>query len=184
MDSWTTVESTVLSDFFDGFMALCVSGCDIMVILYVRSIQHVGEWYPYGGGWLGVDSFINELLGMWVCGYVSKKSTIISTTVKTAKKRNKGRLPKNNTPTSIFQEADNGIWWIGQVQMMRRKFGTKRGLCRQPIDLQKNPKNLHLKGSTMPTFAFMISYFSSAPCDLKSTMTKQIVNGYMQIQFC
>jgi hypothetical protein len=67
LDSWTAVESTVLSDFFDGFMALCVSGRDIMVIMYVRSIQHVGEWYPYGGGWLGVDAFINELLGMWVC---------------------------------------------------------------------------------------------------------------------
>ena len=43
----------------------CVSGHDVMVILYVRlSIQRVGEWYPYGGGWLGVDPFIDKLLGM------------------------------------------------------------------------------------------------------------------------
>ena len=56
---------------------------------------------------------------------VSKNSIRISLTIKVAKKCDKGRPSKNNAPTSAFQRVDNGTWWIGWIQMMQRKFGTK-----------------------------------------------------------
>ena len=80
---------------------------------------------------------------MWVF-LVSIYPTIISSTIKVAKKSNKGKLAKNNTPTLVFQGVDNNTWWIGWVQMMGRKFGMKWELCRQPVDLQKRQK-LHKK---------------------------------------
>ena len=55
------------------------------------------------------------------------------------------------------------MWWSGQIQMIRRKFGTKWELWRQPINLQERQEVAFKKGIAMPTFGFMIYYFSPTP---------------------
>ena len=58
--SWISVVS---SDFVTVSWPCVCKG--VILWSYVRlSIQHVGDWHPLGGRWLGVDPFIEELLGM------------------------------------------------------------------------------------------------------------------------
>ena len=78
---------------------------------------------------------------MWSFLFVSLNSTMISSTIQTAKKRIIGRPPKNNNPTLDFQGVDSDTWWTWWVQMTRRNFGTKWKWCKQPIDLQKTTRN-------------------------------------------
>ena len=96
-------------------------------------------------------------------------STRNSWIFKAAKKCNRGRPPKNNTPTLVFQGVDNStcMWWIGWVQMMRMKFGTKWKLYRQPVDLQKRQEVAFKKGAAKLTFEFMMYYFPPTPWHLK-----------------
>jgi hypothetical protein len=68
----------------------------------------------------------------------------------------RGRAPKKNIPTLVFQGVNNSSQSIVQVQMMRRKFGTKWKLCRQPVDLQRKQEVAFEKGATMLTFEFTI----------------------------
>lgn len=78
---------------------------------------------------------------MWSFLFVSLNSTMISSTIQTAKKLIIGRPPKNNNPTLDFRGVDSDTWWTWWVQMTRRNFGTKWKRCKQPIDLQKTTRN-------------------------------------------
>ena len=59
------------------------------------------------------------------------------------------------------------MWWIGHIQMMKRKFGTKWDLCRQPFDLQKRQELSFEKGVAISTLEFMMYCFSPALGHLK-----------------
>ena len=115
------------------------------------------------------------LLGLGIdCGvyFMQRNTTTISSLVKTAVRRTRGRPSKKLQPTCVVNRLNGvyqGMWCIGQVQKMRRKVGTRWGNCCQPIDLQNrdvsNGKRLGTAGSS---FKVYLSYFRRVPSQFKS----------------
>ena len=58
-----------------------------------------------------------------------------SSAIRAAKKRTCGRS------IAINSRVENWMFYIGQVQKMRVKVGSKWGILRQPIDLMKRTKS-------------------------------------------
>jgi hypothetical protein len=69
------------------------------------------------------------------CGvfFVESQSRTVGSAAKAAKScSHMGRL---GGPSSIPVAASSGTWWLGRVQKMRRKVGSRWGISRQPVDL-------------------------------------------------
>lgn len=81
------------------------------------------------------------------CGvfFLQRNTLTKSSTVKSALKRKRGRQVRNGVPSSILEGVDEGTWWVGRVQKMRRRVGTKWGMSRQPIDLMNRPVRINKK---------------------------------------
>ena len=63
-------------------------------------------------------------IGLDVGVYFVQRSTIMRpSTVTAAKKRGRGRsrLGKSGSAASTMEGVDEGTWWVGQIQKMRRK---------------------------------------------------------------
>ena len=76
--------------------------------------------------------------------------------MRAATKRKQGRPPNASTGlnvTNILHAVDEGVWWVGRVQAMRRHNGRQFGVLRQPVDLlarveengRRNPHNPHIE---------------------------------------
>ena len=91
--------------------------------------------------------------------FVQRAST--SSAVQAARKRTRGR------PSRINQGVDEGIFYIGRVQKMRRRSGSKWGPCRQAIDLQNRAVQVGIKSGLSPTTEILLNWFSKAPGHLK-----------------
>ena len=68
--------------------------------------------------------------------FLEQRNTMISSTVKAVAKRKQGWPSKNGIATCVLNGVDEGTWWVGRVQKIRRKVGTKWGSSHQPVDLQ------------------------------------------------
>jgi hypothetical protein len=92
------------------------------------------------------------------CGvhFVQRSTTRLSSTVRSAAKRKRGRpssASASGTATNILNAVDEGAWWVGRVQAMRRRNGRQFGVLRQPVDLlsrmeesgKRNPHNPHIE---------------------------------------
>lgn len=106
------------------------------------------------------------------CGvyFVQNSTTTVSSTVKSALKRKKGRQPKSSKagrPTNILQGVEDGSWWIGRVQSMRRLHGKQWGLLRQPVDLMNLKETSGKQNSNTCNLQVMLQYFRKFPGHLK-----------------
>lgn len=98
------------------------------------------------------------------CGvhFVQRSTTRLSSSVKSAAKRKRGRTSaagKVGTATNILSAVDEGKWWVGRVQCMRRRNGRQFGVLRQPVDLlsrmeENGKRNLH-----NPHIEVMLQYY-------------------------
>lgn len=111
------------------------------------------------------------LLGLGMdCGvyFMQRSTTTMSSSVKTAVRRTRGRPSKKLQPTCVLNGVDRGTWCIGRVQKMRRKVGTRWGNCRQPIDLQNRDVSKGKKpGNGGSSFMVYLSYFRRVPGQFK-----------------
>lgn len=76
-----------------------------------------------------------------------------SSTVMAAKKRTRGRH------VAVNRGVDNGMFYIGRVQKIRVKVGTKWGNCRQPIDLMKRAVQNGNRGALFPSAMAYLHWF-------------------------
>jgi len=88
--------------------------------------------------------------------FVQRSMTRLSSTVRFAAKRKRGRLPNASSvgsATNILHIVDEGAWWVGRVQAMRHCNGRQFGVLQQPLDLlakmeenaKPKPQNPHIK---------------------------------------
>ena len=61
----------------------------------------------------------------------TKKSIVSKVVDKKGRQSRSVQLRESN----IYEGVDEGCWWFGQVQKIRRKIGTRLGISRTPIDL-------------------------------------------------
>ena len=60
--------------------------------------------------------------------FVSRGDVGTSSSINATRKRNRGGSVRKGSPTNISSSCDSGSWWIGRVQKIRRKAGTKWGI--------------------------------------------------------
>jgi hypothetical protein len=110
------------------------------------------------------NSSSSYLLGLGSdCGiyFVQKSSLNTTSAVQTTCKRSRNSSSRSEDPTNVSVGTDSGSWWIGQVQKMRRRVGTKWGVSRNPIDLMN--QFTRSKGVPAPTAQGLLNWFSKGP---------------------
>ena len=110
------------------------------------------------------NSSTTALLGLGSdCGvyFLQSASLNQSSAVKAAQKRSRS-CGQVGRPTAVSSGAETGTWWLGRVQKTRRSFGSKWGLCRNPIDLMAQGFQ-GKKVSSKPEYQVMLNWFKSAP---------------------
>ena len=110
------------------------------------------------------NSKTTALLGLGTdCEVLFKQSSTLgqSSGVRAAQKRNRYSA-KVGRPTAVSGGVDIGTWWLGRVQKIRRKLGTKWGLCRNPVDLFSQ-NTVGKKVSSSQNIQIMLNWFKSAP---------------------
>lgn len=99
---------------------------------------------------------------------MQRDTTTMTSSVKAAVRRSRGRPSKNLQATCVLSGVDHGTWCIGRVQKMRRKVSTRWGNCRQPIDLQNRDVHKGKKsGISGSGFMVFLNYFRRVPGHLK-----------------
>lgn len=70
------------------------------------------------------------------CGayFVQCNTTAMSSVVKYAMKNTQSKVSKGGTSTNILDGVDEGLWWLGRAQKMRKMVGSNWGMLKQPID--------------------------------------------------
>ena len=82
-------------------------------------------------------------------------------------KRGRGSKSKVGKPTPISNATEEGSWWLGRVQRIRRRVGTKWGLSRQPVDLMNKPSVAARTASGGPVIMVLLNWFSKSTGNLK-----------------
>jgi hypothetical protein len=60
----------------------------------------------------------------------------------------------------VVDGSSDGIWYVGRVQRIRRRYGKKWGVSRQPIDLQNRPTVVAKRAAGRATEEVMLNWFS------------------------
>ena len=85
----------------------------------------------------------------------------MSFTVKaSATRRSKSRLAKGKDSCNILTGVDEGTWWLGRVQKIKRKYGNKWRTSRQQIDVQNRTVRLGNKANTSQTCQVLLNWYS------------------------
>jgi hypothetical protein len=97
--------------------------------------------------------------------YMMQRSTTRGSSVlRAAGKR--GQLRKNVAgPSNIYNGIDEGCWWLGRVQKIRRKIGSRWGNSKVPVDLMNRPVGRN--SATGPTYQVRLNWFSKSSGNLK-----------------
>jgi len=108
-------------------------------------------------------------IGSDVGVYFLQRSTITRpSTVTAAKKRRRCVAGKSGTPTSTLQGVDQGTWWIGRIQKMRRRAGGKSwGALKQPVDLANREVGPGKKGTPISNVQVILHYYTRSPGQYK-----------------
>jgi hypothetical protein len=80
--------------------------------------------------------------------------------------KNHSHMGRLGGPHSVPVAASSGTWWLGRVQKMRHKVGSRWGISQQPIDLLNRgggTSNSH--GSTQ--IQVLLNWFPKARVHLK-----------------
>jgi hypothetical protein len=95
---------------------------------------------------------------------VESQSRAVRSAAKAAKSRS--RMGRLGGSSSVPVAASSGIWWLGRVQKMRRKVGSRWGISRQLVDLLTRgggTSNSH--GNTQ--IQVLLNWFPKARVNLK-----------------
>jgi hypothetical protein len=107
--------------------------------------------------------------------FLQRSNTTISSTVKVVAKQKKMRPSKNGTAICVLNGVDEGTWWVGRVQKIRRKVDTQWGLSHQPIDLKKTSEILR-RNPFLPSLS-LCNDLKKSLGNSNLNMTMQIVSG-------
>ena len=102
------------------------------------------------------------------CGvhFVQRSTTKLSSTVRSAAKRKKGRSSTANkagNATNILSGVDEGSWWVGRVQALRRRNGHQFGVLRQAVDLLARTEESGRRNPNNPHIEVMLQYYRKHP---------------------
>jgi hypothetical protein len=89
--------------------------------------------------------------------FMQRPSTTMTSAARVAGRRGKRKGAKAG-PSNIYDGVDEGCWWLGRVQKMRKKVGNRWGICRQPFDLMN--REVGRKSPTGPTKQVLLNWFS------------------------
>jgi hypothetical protein len=64
---------------------------------------------------------------------VESQTRVVESVAKAAKSRS--RMGRLGGPSSVLVATSSSTWWLGRVQKMRCKVGSRWGISQQPIDL-------------------------------------------------
>lgn len=84
-----------------------------------------------------------------------------------ATKKRKAKKTPNGRPSSILQGVDEGTWWLGRVQKMRRRVGPRWGPVKEPIDLLNLKVNDPKNRSADAVFEVYLNWFTKGSNKLK-----------------
>lgn len=90
-----------------------------------------------------------------------------SSAVTTAQKRTRGKQGRGVAAVRVSQAVEEGSWWIGRVQRIRRRKGRGFGILKHPIDLMNLPSSIGKKGSLESGIQIYLNYYSRGPGRLK-----------------
>lgn len=97
--------------------------------------------------------------------FVQRTSTTLSSSVKAALRRNKGKGRGKGIPASVSFGVDHGCWWLGRIQKIRRKVGNRWGISRTAVDLTNKPTATR-RGAD-PQIMVLLNWFSKTNGQLK-----------------
>jgi hypothetical protein len=108
-------------------------------------------------------------IGSDVGVYFVQRSTISrASTVNAAKKRGKSRAQKSGRAMPTSSAVDEGTWWVGRIQKMRRRAGGNSwGSLKQPVDLANREVSTGKKGVSISSVEVILHYFNRAPGQYK-----------------
>jgi hypothetical protein len=98
--------------------------------------------------------------------FVQRSTTRLSSTVRSAVKRKRGRssvVNKAGNATNILNEVDEGSWWVGRVQAMRHRNGKQFGVLRHAVDLLARTEESRRRNPNNPHIEVMLQYFRKHP---------------------
>jgi len=103
-------------------------------------------------------------IGSDVGVFFVQRSTITRlSTVTAAKRRGKSRASKSGTATSVLQGVDQGTWWVGRIQKMRRR-ASGRSWCslKQLVDLANRDVVTGRNPNPSSNIQVMLHYYTRA----------------------
>jgi hypothetical protein len=96
--------------------------------------------------------------------FVQRSTLSRPSTVAAAKKRGRSRASNRGTATSVLQGVDEGTWWVGRIQKMRRRLGgTSWGCLKHPVDLANRDPSAGKNPNPVCNIQVMLHYFTRAP---------------------
>jgi hypothetical protein len=96
---------------------------------------------------------------------LQRSSTRKSQVSKAIGKRGRPGKQRVSQACNIYEGVDEGCWWLGRVQKIRRKIGSRWGISRTPIDLQNRP--VTSKSPSGPAIQVRLNWFSKALGNMK-----------------
>lgn len=84
-----------------------------------------------------------------------------------ATKKTKAKKGPNGRPLSILQGVDEGTWWLGRVQKMRRRVGPRWSPVQQPIDLMNLKVSVGKNRTVDAVFEVYLNWFTKSNNKLK-----------------
>ena len=85
----------------------------------------------------------------------------------TAQKRTRGKQRRGVAGVRVSQAMEEGSWWVGWVQRIRRRKGRGFGILKHPIDLMNLPLSTGKKGASESGIQIYLNYYSRGPGRLK-----------------
>ena len=95
--------------------------------------------------------------------FVQRSTISRGSTVSIAKKRGRSRASKSENPASTLEGVDEGTWWIGCIQKMRRRAGGNSwGSLKQLVNLANHEVTLGKKGISVSNIQVILHYYTRA----------------------
>jgi hypothetical protein len=105
------------------------------------------------------------------CGVFFLHSANLNTTSAVKAAKRKRCCGKKGSPSNISAGGDSGTWWVGRVHKIRKRVGTKWGICRNPVDLLNKPAGSGKKVASNYIVMVLLNWFQIVPGHFKYKYT-------------
>ena len=108
-------------------------------------------------------------IGSDVGVYFLQRTTITRpSTVIAAKRRGNSLAKKSGRVASTLKGVDEGTWWVGRIQKMRRRAsGTSWGSLKHPVDIANREVLTGKKNTLITSVEVILHYYTRAPGQYK-----------------